>query len=207
MPNIAPAPHAAGIVHPDLRMDLAWVQWFDDIRTRTSDGHKDLLSGSFSDSSALDVVSDITADYEHYRLVLQNVRCSQAGANLQLRVSNNLGTSYESGAADYTWIIEENNGTVSTTTDAEDTEIHLMSPSSGTGTSNIINGSIELFSLASTDVVKFIRWDISYKNSSNELVLVKGTGIYNTAEAIDALRVSFSSGDITSGQYKLYGIR
>lgn len=208
MPDLTPPPHGVGMISERTGfMSKAWIQWFDDIRTRSFDGHKSLQNTTIDSNTTIDLTKYINKDYNHYKLVLQDVKVSQPTGILYVRTSDDTGTTFNSGATDYTWILESNSGSLTTSSDSEDSKFQLISSGLGNTSSSIMNGVIEFFTPSNTTNGKFFRWDLSYKNNSGSLVLAKGTGIYNGTAAINALRLYLSTGSFSSGSYTLYGVR
>ena len=208
MADLTPAPHGVAINEARTGfMNRAWVQWFDDIRTRMSDGHKSLLDVTVSSDTTLDIKTNITSDYEHYKLVLQDILVTQPSDLMNIRVSLDTGSTFESATDDYTRLLETNTGSIAVTNDDLDSELTLNASGLGNTSSSMINGVIEFFTPSNTINGKFFRWNLSYKNDSGTLVLTKGTGLYNGTGAFDALRLYLNAGTFISGKYKLYGVR
>lgn len=207
MATLPPPPLGVSINEETGFMSKGWVQWFQDIKNRSADGHKEVFSATLSSNDTVDITSGITGDYEHYRLVLQDIKVSQPNSTLNLRVSTDTGTTFKSGASDYTWLYEMNTGTSTTTADSDDSELTLTSSNINNTSSSIINGNIEFFTPAGTTNASHFKWELQYKNSGSTFTVVKGGGLYNTAAAFDSIRLYLNQGKFTSGKYKLYGIR
>jgi hypothetical protein len=207
MAQLTPPPFGTNINEPSGFMSKGWIQWFQDIQEDTANGLNSVADSTIASDDTMDIVSGISSDYGHYSLVLQDILISQPSDVLNLRVSTDKGSTFESGAADYTWILETNTGTISTTTDSADNKLQLTPSSLNNASDSIINGEIEFFTPAGTSNASHFKWDIQYKNTSGVLTTVKGSGLYNIPAAFDGIRLYLNTGVLTSGSYKLYGIR
>jgi len=207
MAQLTPPPFGTNINEDSGFMSKGWIQWFQDIQDDAANGRNSVADSTISSNDTLDIVSGISLDYDHYSLVLQDILISQPSDMLSLRVSTDTGSTFESGAEDYTWLIETNTGSTITTTDSADNRIQLTPSSLNNASDSIINGEIEFFTPAGTSNASHFRWDIQYKNTSGVLTRVEGSGIYNISAAFNGVRLYLNTGAFTSGSYKLYGIR
>jgi hypothetical protein len=207
MAKAVPPPFGVGMVEESGFLSRAWLQWFQDIQNNTAEGVVQLGSGTISSSETITLTTGITSEYDHYRIELLDIIVSQPNDILNVRVSEDAGSTYKSGATDYSWLIEENTGTQATTTDNTATELPMNSSGFANSGQGIIRGNIEFFTPANTVNAKHFRWDLSYKNNSGNLTKTSGTGLYNGTGAIDAIKLYLNTGVLTSGSYKLYGIK
>ena len=207
MAKVVPPPLGVGINEESGFLTRAWLQWFQDLQNNTAEGLVQLADGTFSSSETLTLTNNISAEYGHYRVLLSDLLVSQPGDILNIRVSEDTGSTYKSGASDYSWLIEENTGSVATTTDSANTALTLNNTGLGNTSSSIINGEIDFFTPANTVNAKHFRWEMSYKNNSGVLTKNTGTGLYNGTGAVDAIKLYLNSGVFASGSYKLYGIK
>jgi hypothetical protein len=208
MAKVVPPPIGAGIVEEHGFMSPAWLQWFLDVEQNTAQGLVELSSATISSDETLTLTTGITADYDHYTIKLQDMLLSQPGDVLNVRVSEDEGSTYKSGAADYTWLIEQNlAGTQTSSTDSADSELTINDSGFGNSVDSIINGTVEFFTPANTVNAKFFKWELSYKNNSGDLTMTKGTGLYNGTGAVDAIKLYLNTGKFTSGSYKLFGVK
>lgn len=208
MAKVVPPPIGVGIIEDHGFMSRAWLQWFLDVEQNTAQGIVELAHGTISSNETITLIDSINTEYDHYKIQLQDVLLSQPGDMLNVRVSENTGSTYKSGAADYTWLIEQNEaGTQSSSTDSADSKIMVNSSAFGNSLDSIINGTIEFFTPGNTVNAKFFKWELSYKNNTGSLVMNKGTGLYNNTGAVDAIQLYLNTGKFTSGSYKLFGVK
>lgn len=204
---LPPPPVGTSINENSGFMSKGWVQWFQDVFISYSDGRSSLKSVTLASNETLIINSDITSAYGHYIIELQDVKVSSPGDTLYLRVSSDTGATYKSGASDYTWQLAVNNGSVTTTSDSLDSELHLTTATLDNGSDDILNGRIEFFSPTGSSNASHFKWELQYKNTSGALTTIKGAGLYNTPASFDAIKLYLGAGVFTSGSYKLYGIR
>lgn len=170
-----------------------------------------LATATASASSAIDFTSVMSSAYQAYKLILSDIRVATSGVDLWLRTSTNNGSSFDSGASDYNWT-QNNfnlNGTPSFSPEADitDSKIRLTDDTNQitNGAAEAVNGEINIYNCNSTVTSKFIEWKLRYKNSTTFYVS-QGWGHRSATTDIDALRVLASSGNLTSGNGKLYGV-
>lgn len=200
-------PLGVGILDTNGYMNRAWVQWFTDVYNNTAEGLVELNSTTLSSVDNHTITSDINADYEHYRVVLSDIKVSQPNDILNIRVSEDTGVTYKNSTADYDWIIESNSGSSAISTDAADSEITLNSEGFSNTTTGHINGVIDFFTPANSSNAKTFRWDLTYENNSGNLTMTRGTGRYLGTGAFDAIKFYLNTGKLSSGKIKIYGIK
>lgn len=165
---------------------------------------------SVSGAAAVNFTTGIGSTYDEYEIRFYNIAPATDGVNWLLRVSEDSGSTYKSGASDYEYA---NEGVTSSAANADDyaqnaTSIKLNgSDTAGNATNEVGKGIIRFSSPAGTSQQKFFTYEFGYKNTSGVLIRVGGSGIYKgTTNAINAIRILASSGNMT-GTFKLYGIK
>ena len=161
-----------------------------------------------SSSAQLDF-TDLT-DFDSYFFILKNVVPATNAVSLQLRVSDDNGSTFKSGASDYKWAVqgvEDASGTVALGDNA-DSEIELTASNMSNSSTDGWSGTILLINPKDTSNNFFSECTGNYLNSAaSRLTHVRGGGSYRATAAIDAARIRFSSGNISTGSIKVYGIR
>ena len=69
-----------------------------------------------------------------------------------------------------------------------------------------VSGPIWLFSPKDTSIETTMRFSLAGSEASNNLHAVDGMGKYQASADLDAFKLYFSSGDIASGQVRVYGL-
>jgi hypothetical protein len=163
-----------------------------------------LSSVTASSSSTVDLETTIDSTYGTYLIVATGVRSSIDNAQLQCRFK--VAGSYY--AADYYYVgVTTNSGSTaySSVTNGGVASIEfgsLLGNSSDRG----FNFNFFLFSPSNTTTVKTVRWDGAGFGGGGYLDNFQGNGaMYNTA-AFNGVRFFPSSGTISVGTFRLYGI-
>ena len=131
------------------------------------------------------------------------------GVNFYMRTSTNNGSSYDSGASDYKYNIARSNtstATVSGVNDTADAQIVLNSSALGSDTNEDLVGVVEIMNPSNT---KFTRVTslINFETSANHIERCHTIGERSSAADVDAIQFLFSSGNVESGTFKLYGLK
>lgn len=77
----------------------------------------------------------------------------------------------------------------------------------GNASGESCSGNVRVYNPLGTNANKLVKFDIVYTSSLPELIDINGTGRRNSNSAINALQFLPSSGNITSGTIRMYGIR
>lgn len=151
--------------------------------------------------------------YARYRIDMHGVLPSNDGVSLFMRVSTNNGSSYDSGAATYNYVLSSVKGAGT----AQDiggaaTAFILVGNSSGWfmdngGAISAWNGHVELYN-ASQAAHFHAQWKLSGgENSASDWTQHNGSGRYNAAVNVNAARIAVGSGTFTTGIFDLYGLK
>lgn len=149
------------------------------------------------------------ADFKTVRVIV-GIRALTDDVDLYIRTSSNNGTSYDSGAGEYSYALTGNASLGSQALySGSDTKI-IVSPTAGgvTGWGNAVNegGLVELIFKQPSETTFYkianINASIADMNSGSACVL-NGTGIRLSASVVNAVQLSFSSGNIT-GWYEVW---
>lgn len=169
----------------------------------------DDLSGSAV--SSLDFTHGITADFDVYMLEIIEVVISTTNQSLGLRVSEDGGATWKSGATDYdyaqTWSAA---GTTGAGISNSSTLFPLTRGGSMHNTSALgYSGRVVFYNPAGSVRQKGIHWIGLYQDSAAgpSWATITGMGKYGlTTNPINGIRLFTSSGTMT-GRARLYGIR
>jgi hypothetical protein len=172
-----------------------------------------LTSGSVSAQAALGIPLTAYTAYRGIIIELINFIPATDDVDFRCRLSSNGGSSYDSGASDYRYA----NSTVFSSNVVQNQGsggaafIQLCGGSAGTA--HIGNGAAEGLSCqvtitgqASAAAKTKVRAFGEYYGAGDFSSIFKGGGHRNTAQDTDAIQFFFSSGNITSGSYAVYGL-
>jgi len=166
-----------------------------------------------STSATLDFTSWYSSTYDVYEIVFLNVVPASNGVDLYLRVSTDTGSTWKSGASDYAWMQQGSTPPTSNTVFGDEADAQIaVSWTGGTGmqasaADGGFSGTVRLYNPGSSASYKhFLGQGIQDSSSTGTFVSSTVHGAYLATTAIDGLRVLFSSGDITSGTVRVYGL-
>ena len=178
------------------------------IKTLTASSSSTL---NFVDGSA-SVVLDST--YPIYKFEFINIHPATDGAELLFQANASGGSGFNEYVTTSFFLALHNeaDGTTNLVYEADHdsaqgtayTELHGQNSSDA---DHGCNGSLTLFNPSSTTFVKHFFGRFSGTSSGNFERDDLPAGYFNTTSAIDEISFKFSSGNIDSGQIKLYGIK
>lgn len=156
-----------------------------------------LGTATASASATLDFTSLITSAYDDYLFVVKDLVRSATTSNFNMYISANNGSTwvlnivYESAS----WPLNSTGPTYSGAN---------ASPATLVNTANTgqYNGTITVTNPLTTNTSASLVVEVTDGNS-----YISGRGFFNTASAVNAIRLAPSSGNFTSGKVYLYGIK
>lgn len=167
-------------------------------------------STSIDIGSGLDLDAAIDGTYDEHLLIISNYVPATDNVNLHLRTSTDGGSTFDSGASDYTYFAMAGNAasaTAATSNSAGAAQILLNSASGiGGNTGEASMFEVRISGAATTNDTIF-RISSTYVNGAGQAGYYHGTAQRNSAADVDAIRILASTGNITSGTFYLYGIR
>lgn len=144
--------------------------------------------------------------YDLYMIELIKVLPATNGTILRLRTDSNTGASYDTTS--YDWGTQEyaiGDPSVQTAYATNDSEFQISGNinqvSSG---SRGVSGHIYIWKPSDASYCQ-ISWDVLFYNSGGAQSKISGIGYQNTTTDVDALQFTFSSGNIASGTFRLFG--
>jgi len=179
----------------------------DGIETAATNGLKLLATATASASTSIDFTSDIDSTFDEYELHIINAVPATDAVKLFMRTSTDGGSSFDSGASDYISLYDNifSDGTTLTRSFAGATTFEI-SNNVGNAAGESVNSVIKLYNPAATTHT-WIEFDTVYTDPDPRAAIADGGGYRDSAADVDAIRFLFSSGNITSGEFKLYGVR
>ena len=206
MAEIAPPPQATNISGAEGVTDPAWFQWFQEVWDKSRQGFQSLVSQEISSDDSLEfLLTGPSAGFKDYKIVLNNVLVTQPDTLIYVQVSTDGGSSYKSGNADYSWVLSLSGNISFKEYDNEDSQMQLVPLGVGNASTNIVTGEIIFYDLAGDAALKFLRWDLRYKDADGDITLVRGAGSYNDSGDIDGIRFYPSQGAFSEGTLEIFG--
>lgn len=172
-----------------------------------------LESHTASSSAELDFTTGITSTYDEYQIEILGIIPATNGALPKIQFSTNGGSTYDTGN-NYDWgqTNDAMGGNSSGTNGQTNTSgIAVFGDGSGVGLSNTatpgLAASFTLYDPLSSTNVKFVsgRGVAVYSGTGSRYMFLFG-GVYKITTAANAFRIIMSSGNITSGTVRLYGV-
>lgn len=168
-----------------------------------------LATRTASASATLDFTEFNNAVYRRYEFECENVLPATDGAQFRFVVSTNGGSSYDTGASDYSYARTEKilaaaesdaGGSAGTSTMAMVGNVGNAAGERG------VTGIVKIWSPGSA-VRMTARWEMhTFDAAAGGINLVSGTGARLANQDTDAIRFLFSAGNITSGTIHMFGI-
>ena len=165
-----------------------------------------ISNGTVSSASSLDI-TDLTTEYRGYILYYDGLVPASDTASLHLLVSDDNGATFKTGASDYayTFAFQNDNAVISRNADPDDTEI-LLATLLGATSDEAASGTLWIDNPMNSSYRTMFRHNYAQLSSSDLFQSGYGTAQYQTAAAIDAIRIIPSTGNIANMNYSFYGI-
>lgn len=161
-------------------------------------------------AASVDITSILSASYDVYQIVFDLVPATD-DVELYVRTDTNNGASFDAGATNYAYFTTTDRpGDSSNENSAGANAVVLANTNAGAGVGNAANehitGVITITSRGSGTLYPLLTYEGAYLDASTRLRRSEGTGSRLAAGAIDAVQLLFSSGNISSGTVRVYGL-
>lgn len=162
-----------------------------------------------SGSATLNFTGLISATYDEYFFTIQNIVPATDGADLWLRTSTNNGSSFDSGASDYAYAGSRaiSGSTANTVVQSNSAAQIVIADGVGNATGENTNGKVTIYNPLNTTVYKGIKYETATYSAAPDARTLEGAGFRLATADIDAIMFLMSSGNITSGVIRMYGVR
>jgi len=177
---------------------------------------KEQTASSSATISFVDGTSDVDIDatYPIYLIKIINAHPASDDQhfNMQFNSSGGSGFNETITSTHFYAMHEEDDGGTTLTYDtggdqAQGTSYQRLSQPVGADNDQSLSGEIWLFNPSSTTFVKPFISRVCYSYPTDEMQEAYVAGYINTTSAIDEVSFKFTSGNIDSGTFKLYGIK
>ena len=152
----------------------------------------------------------LTGGYNEYVIKFWGFQPATDDVALLLRTSTDGGSTFDSGAAHYSRTLQGFTSAAAVYFDVADAQILVAGNSVTTGVINTTNyrvsGELRIFQPGETSRTAVSIQSFFCRNASLGLSSGFGNGVRLATADVDAVRLFFNSGNITSGQYQLYGV-
>ena len=189
-----------------LTYDSVSGEWINE--APSGGGDMVLISTATASNNATIEFTGIDNTYSTYLIVGTNIVPATNAVRLLSRTSSNNGSSYDNGLSNYQYrCYSDASGTPSGTGSGQ--EIDLSHASDGGLSNTAANGSdirLFLYNPSDTSTKTMISCQSSMYVSSGIPVGSTCTATRDATSAVDAIQLLMSSGNISTGTFKLYGI-
>lgn len=172
------------------------------VPTLVGEDYQVISSSSASGSATIDF--NITG-YSYYTIYISGLVAANDVETLQMLVSTDSGSTFKTGASDYRYsILRLINASDQAATSLGSDHINLNNLRSNVST-RYSAGIVNILGAAETTNTTIFYAD-QYINSNGTTSMVSSSGQYLATTTVDAVRFQMSSGNIATGEFKLYGI-
>lgn len=162
-------------------------------------------SATASNSSTVSLGgSDWDSSYDVYMVIYDKIICDTDQKNFQIRV---LKSSSADTTSNYDQAYKKLDSTTSFPTRQNENQAYWSTEELGTSTQVQNNGVLYLFNFNNGSEYSFITLEESSFNSLSQSTGRQGGGVHTVASASNGIQFFMASGNIASGEFKLYGLR
>tara|TARA_A100001015_G_scaffold311492_1_gene414850 strand:- start:47 stop:763 length:717 start_codon:yes stop_codon:yes gene_type:complete len=188
-----------------LISDAGTLKRIDYSLIKSTPTHTLLATTTASDSAQVDFTSNIDSTYRIYMVDIVDVRPATSDTVLYLRFLQ--GGSVDTGSV-YDWVQSRTctDSSLNTKTGAtNDGQIQLTFANNNSSNASL-NGRIFIYDPSNTAIDTYARSILTYHIDGDKVLMADGAGRIEETVAVDGFRFVFSSGNITDGVFKLYGV-
>ena len=165
-----------------------------------------------SNSATISITSGITSTYDLYMVVITNLDPATTDTELDMLVSTDGGSAYRTSGYRES---SSRHGVGGARDDYVNTSATSLQILGGSGANESLNAGnrggnaiVYIPNPSDTGEKTQIWWQGGYHSNGNEQQSVIGTGCYDSAaEDVDAVRFQMESGNISTGNFALYGLK
>ena len=150
--------------------------------------------------------ADWDNSYDVYMVTYYKVQPVTDAVNLQVRFTVS-GTADSSANYDRAFLKLNSGSSFSDITGTDGNQLRLSAHNTGTGTNEFNNGVLYLFNFNDASEYSFITSEETGFGADTVARGNMGGGVLTVAQATDGILFKFSSGNISSGEFKLYGLK
>jgi hypothetical protein len=176
-------------------------------------GGLQLLASGAASGASLDIPLTSYTAYRAIMIVLTNILPATDDVELRMRFSTDGGSSYDAGASNYAFEAAINTAGAGGAFQGSGgaTFISLCgAPIAGNAVGNAsaegVSGTVTIWGQTNTAQHTRATFDIAWGSTSSGLVGLHGTGARLAAQDTDGVQFLFESGNISSGNYAVYGL-
>jgi hypothetical protein len=150
-------------------------------------------------------VSNWDTSYDVYKVIVTDVIPTEDSRNLYFRVVKS-GSADDSSNYDYSYFAMRTDTTFGSIGNTNQTFWQTSNYSNGTATGETMNGVFYLFNFNGTEY-SYVTNETASRTSSSTLISAQGGGVHTVGSASNGVQFFYSSGNIASGTFTLYGLK
>lgn len=185
--------------------DTSWI-----LQTPFSAGTEVLLlTRQANANTSIDFNALLSSTFDNYIVRISNAVVACQNASLLMRFAHSAG-NYISSAANYAWSqISNSDGSAPAGTGNNNANGIQIAASVGNGTNAFLSSTVNIFGASNTTVFKGSTADSVWRNTTTfNVAHSSSSGVYsNSNTAIVSVQFVASTGNISSGNFSLYGVR
>lgn len=155
-----------------------------------------------SSDAAIDI--DLTGGYNAYMVRFSNVRVANDDVDMYIRTSTDGGTSFDAGAGNYEYNYYWLTPTDSNSSSTSETFI-ILAPQLGNAAGEYLDGYLMIYPANGSRNTR-VQGHLIYDQKDSITAGTWSIGMRLDTTAVDAVRFLMQSGNITSGDFHLYGV-
>ena len=160
--------------------------------------------------AAVDFTVGIDSLYDEYLFELSRVVPQSDSTLVYVNLSTNGGASFDTSAIYAVSDIHSTNGGAPAVAGSAAINRFILfgtTPGVGSDTGECLGASLTLHRPASTSLYKILQGTFSFVSSAGALCTGINGGAYKSVSAVNGVRFSMSASNITSGTFKMFGVR
>jgi hypothetical protein len=161
---------------------------------------------TISSSTASVTLTGMSSTYNVYMLVINNCAPVQDNYYLRCRFTEG-GSAVSTSNYDYAMKYYQDGGTPLNLSGSNGDAVNITNHTNGTGTSETTNLRAYIFNAPESGRYTTLQTDSTNVDSSNAFYSTVGGFNYTVTSAVDGLHFYYSTGNIATGTFKLYGIQ
>lgn len=160
-----------------------------------------------TDQSSVNFTSIKEDVYSIHLLTIARMKPDGNNKAVRIELSNDGGSNYHNSSG-YYWSFDymKANGTFQHKGAANDSHFSLVHNIGNSGSECVGGAFVYLYNLGNSAKFTTVNYQLSGITQDPDVISTFGAGKFLTAETNDALRVMFTSADIASGVFSLYGL-
>ena len=168
-----------------------------------------LKSVTASDDASITLgTTDWDSSYNVYMVVLSDVTPATDDVRMYMRFTKTTDNSVDNSSNyDFAEMTVKTYSAFEKNEQQNDDAFILMGQELGTGTSETANGVLYLFNFNNASEYSFFTMEMTCVDDSEYLHGAQGSGSLTVAQATNGVNFYMGSGNIASGEFKLYGLR